>query len=574
MTVLARLVLIETSGNQAYIFETNKRRENVGASQLVHELGSTWVPDALRELGAAGGRVDEGRVDEGRPEVIVASSGKALVAVPAGGLGEDLVAAVTERSLVLAPGLDVCGVVSDAFAWGDSSGLAGASQQVHHQFQDVRAKRPGPALRALRLPIVAPCSSTGMSASVALKAAPGEDPADLSAASAAKWDAWDRGLARLAQLAGTQRDRLREVVGYLGDLAQWVAVVHADGNGLGAVFGDFQKALPEPQRTSDRAYADGLRQFSMAVDTTAAQALRTAITTVEMPGRVLRSGLATKPVLPLVVGGDDITFLCDGQMALQLTVELLRNFEHLSASSATVTMALDSAGAPVSRLGACAGMVFVKPHYPFSSAYDLCEELTADTKRQTKHALTAAGRRVVACSALDFHIVYDSGAVGLQPVRQQLTQENGGRATTLFAKPYVVTPLKDLGAASPGGQAWAERHSWEGLCRRAQVLQAEDDDGGEPRRRLPNSQAHALRNAMHAGEAVAEARFSQLLDRRPSAGLATLGDPRSGTLYWDDPTGREGVGPVTRRSAFLDAMEVSGFVSAGELKNYLGQIAQ
>lgn len=49
-TVVA--VLIETHGKQAYLFDTSRRRESVGASQLVHEV-ARWAQAALDELAGA-----------------------------------------------------------------------------------------------------------------------------------------------------------------------------------------------------------------------------------------------------------------------------------------------------------------------------------------------------------------------------------------------------------------------------------------------------------------------------------------------------------------------------------------
>jgi hypothetical protein len=99
------LVLIETSGNQAYIFATNKLRENVGASELTAQVGRQFVLDAVQAAG--GQRPQDLRKPDTYPalsdtnavEVILAVSGKALLLVRDAAIGRQIVNKVTLRAL-------------------------------------------------------------------------------------------------------------------------------------------------------------------------------------------------------------------------------------------------------------------------------------------------------------------------------------------------------------------------------------------------------------------------------------------------------------------------------------------
>jgi hypothetical protein len=92
------LVFLETSGNQAYLFGTNKLKENIGASQLTYLAGAEWAPQAASAVGGS---------------CVLATSGKAIFCVPGREEGAELVRRVTLRALREAPGLSVAGAVVD-----------------------------------------------------------------------------------------------------------------------------------------------------------------------------------------------------------------------------------------------------------------------------------------------------------------------------------------------------------------------------------------------------------------------------------------------------------------------------
>jgi len=445
-------------------------------------------------------------------------------------LARALVSGVTLRALREAPGLDVFGVVGEQFDWDTVGSLAAAVGDVRADSVTARLSRSGPDVRFRRLPVVDECASTGLPAQLLAR-----DPEDRlvarSAESQAKWAAYGmedggHGLERLADLAGMRPQALKASIRHLSDTAAWVGVAYADTNGLGAVFRSLESA---GQQQPNREYVAELRGLSGRLRACAAASVREAIEHVESVSDV------NPAVVPLIVGGDDLILLCDGVVALPLAKAYLQAFERATAADPMVSAILERTGA--TRLSCSCGVAIVKAHFPFDSAARLAQALLEGEAKQVKDAVPGS------CSALAFHVLYDSADVDLARIRARASREP---AVRLVAQPYVVSDL----VGEP--VAWAQGRHWDDLVRRASALSRRDDDG---ERLIPASQAHDLREALFAGLGVADARYANMLQRYGHRGLVELaGDP--GSLFWRDADGQHLTG-------LLDAMDAVEFLSVG-----------
>ncbi|MFN5473986.1 MAG: hypothetical protein ACK5CR_18700, partial [Pseudanabaena sp.] len=109
------------------------------------------------------------------------------------------------------------------------------------------------------------------------------------------------------------------------------------------------------------------------------------------------------------------------------------------------------------------------------------------------------------CSALDFHILYDSSDVELEQIRKKIELD---KQTLLYRRPFVVTSVEDLKGET--NQKWAEFYHWKHLLERVKVLNAKDENG---KYKLPNSQTHDLRSGLFLGQKEADARYQLIRDR-------------------------------------------------------------
>jgi hypothetical protein len=554
------LLMIETSGNQAYIYATNKLRENVGASELTFRAGTQWVLEAVANHGGPNGlwNPDPCQLRENVKlagsrkgiEILLVTSGKAMI------LTEDeddtkaraILTEVSEKAIKEAPGLDLGGAIVEF----DHNNPHQSVIAVRKRFGSNRNSLPTPEQRFLNLPVTQPCAHSGMPASCLVKNPERGRPAiPLSAPSQVKRERsedWHQRIGRVFKRRGSeQQDGALWIAENIAQLEKtfeglgWLAVVHADGNGLGQIFTRFDKYI------ADNNYVETLRKFSLELDEITEQAFYRACNVLPTSEKAIR-GKTRKliPVVPLVMGGDDMTVVMDGRYALPFTQEFLCAFEEESANYPTVAAIAEQAFGE-KRLGICAGVAIIKPHFPFHSAYDLAESLLRSAKKVKQKVLTGDGSPYP-CAALDFHVLFDASYTGIEAIRaERLTCEETSGLTRLFGGPYVISKESDLDRAQD--TTWAMAHNIEGLKARIEALLARDENG---RRKLPNSQMHALREALFQGRVLADARLREVVPVYADAGLSKLYETDSPPSLFRQADG----GYETR---FLDALTSAPF---------------
>ncbi len=588
------LALIETAGNQAFIFGTNRLAENIGASELTYQAGTRYVLEALAaaqpacptlwatEPSRLRANLDDrgcnARIEDGAPhEVMVATSGKALVLFREWADAEALIRAVTLRALREAPGLTVGGVISRGFDFRRDT-LDAVVREAHARYEAARGNWAGPQARFPRLPVVRDCAGSAYPAERLQRVGDGREA--WSAVTSAKRAAAAAQIARVRRQFPEGR-LLRDVADMEAHLEsaerdRWVGVVHADGNGFGSMLLRFGDLAASCGFTGNRAFIHAYRRFSLALDACTERAFAAAM--ARLPRKDGKPGTDGEgpasrpkyPLVPLVLGGDDLTVLCPGGDALQFAHDYLEAFERESGMDGAahfdgIVGRIARAATGSGRMSACAGVAVVKAHYPFHAAYDLAESLLRVAKQvkargRADHGGSAAGGGP--CSALDFHVLYDTSLGELGHIRQGLTVDDG--RTRLYARPVVVSDLAALGALPAADRAWLEARHWRHLRQAVKVIQARHAaDGGRPGlgpRRLPSGPLHDLRSGLFLGREAANGRLRLIYQRYRAQGIdALLGTPEPpASLFWPE----DGDTMATR---FLDAMDAAAvFTLDGE----------
>ena len=599
-----QLVMLETNGNQRYIFSSPRLRDNIGASSLLTRL-EQWTGEALVSTGAA----EAWRQSHGLPPApdadesqwVSRSSGKVIVMVDAPQRARDVIGEVTRRALAQAPGLDISGVfIEIPGARGDAGSAPvddAALQAVHAEAAAYALRRPPADARFAQIPFLARAKDSALPAAPPLGRGDeaGDDRADqLSLPSRVRRYEAFGARAHLLLLSRLNSDRLdkqgklltpdptkladmlhaafsagepaadalreerdaasrdedqdedrareertreeRASIRRLETVLQTapdsgpdedgpagaessrreaaplskIAVIHIDGNGVGGVMRDLAKTKDsvdenvfKEQVGCGRDDPDSLRRFLLNINERLQRAVEMAFAgawadiarLAERDAEAAGRSYTAVPVVPVIVGGDDVTVITSGDYALPFAARYLGRYEEETEKDPLLRHLTPPSGSRTGPMTAAAGVAVVRRNFPFHLAYNLAEKLVDGAKSVGKTTGPP-------CSTLGFHALFDTTVLDVKELLSAYTN--------FTARPFrlvdgdIACDCADCRQKQEDGQkdsdaatrAVPAHEAWYETCLRVAAFRGLPGPDGRERDPFPHTRAARIRKLL------------------------------------------------------------------------------
>ena len=370
-------------------------------------------------------------------------------------------------------------------------------------------------------------------------------------------DTWPKEIERLNedpfQLEGAFQD-LPQAANSQGTLASLssVGVIHIDGNGVGAIMRDLGEAFntvegdlsnlkpaaywrEENPCTSDEnnIFQWFIMEVNYRLDGIVKEAVARSWADVEYLAN--DDDIDLVPVVPVLVGGDDVTVYTDGRYAIPFAEAYIHHYEKLTKDDSLLSVLAIVAGGKKTDaperdcfkiedniiqdpgpLTASAGVAIVGRNFPFHIAYDLAEELVKRGKKLGKKPGT------VPCSTIDFHVLRD--ATVLDP-EDTLNEYKGRTQRPFLIGRYAPQRIGDVTTASAEETPTTTSQplsSWACILQAVAAFDGKKPDDptqttGDP---FPRARANRIVKLLAEGkEDQAATEWGDALQNAPSAGL-------------------------------------------------------
>jgi hypothetical protein len=374
---------------QKYVFCSNRLKENIGASIIVEEIFSTMIPNTLHNLDlltvsefsswekiTRNSEVDFFTKNK-LVEIGYIGGGNALILFSDFSNAKEFTREITKNALLEYPGIKINVCVTETnnneiinnFEIFMNSIFSNLVESKNKYFPNVSIPKFG---------ITKDCALSGNSIDSKLQ------DQYISSESKVKIEKSDSKNNKYN--IGNGKYSLTNEINKLGQKSgnNWIGVVHIDGNNMGEKFQNCKNL-------------NQLRYFSSKTkeiaNTSFTELLEKLQKNIEKNEKTLSNIMSLEhkhyPIREILIGGDDITFVCNANFAIYLAETYIKIWTN------NMNTALREYGLEFS---ACAGIAIVKTKHPFYQSYKMSENLCTRAKSVVKKLINPN------TSAIDFYI--------------------------------------------------------------------------------------------------------------------------------------------------------------------------
>lgn len=400
-------------GIQEYIYATNDLQEIIGASEIIDSLGRN-LKDKKKDDGEIFGMFDELKQNGLVEQILLNAAGNFRAIVNGEENLKKIVYNLPKKIMQNAYGI----TVSQATA--PYNGDYETASKILEQRLKTQRNRPSlPLDMSINFMLLAPKTARAVYKIKNKK----DEKILLDISSAQKREAHTRWFNKRREKdkedkKDVQFIELKEFSQILNDKNK-LAIIHADGNGLGILVKNLVEVVKKNNDTG------AIARFSESLD----KATKNAFAKAKEKTKAALGKNSLK-IKELILSGDDMTAVCDADIALEFTKNFIEEFENQT----------DNKKPDIEqKLTMCAGIAYCNEKFPFHYAVALAEELCAAAKKHSKSKYVKDQEKDIAPSCLMFHNIQSSNFQSWDNfIKDELTIKNKGNNIRCDFGPYYL----------------------------------------------------------------------------------------------------------------------------------------
>lgn len=418
---MAYLYGASVQGIQGFIFQTNKLKEIVGASELVEQICTNEFDDFCKKQG----------IQLSSDNAIIKAAGNIKYLFQSDEDCKKVVKEFPKHIANLAPGITISQAVVEY-----SENLPDAINALETKLKAQRSKVSMPVeIGFMGLERDRRTGGVAVSRDV-------ENNEVICSATKAKIE-FSKKPQVFKSVAGKEGINLENLPLDVEKITEsgknsWLAVIHADGNALGILLQKLSEKLKgKTKEEVQKAFSTFSKNLDFATKNAAQDAFDKVINTDMAEQRKNlkeenKSNTLIYPIRPVILGGDDLTVIIRADLAFDFTIEFLKAFESQTKEQFEFLAKDYQVEGFENGISACAGIAYIKEKYPFHYGVHLAELLTGKAKTFSKQ-----DDKPIPPSSLSFYKVQSSFIESLDDMTEKTLTADISKVSFDYG-PYLI----------------------------------------------------------------------------------------------------------------------------------------